>query len=141
MVRQNALVSTARVCVMWCLSTRIVLVALLLIPLYGCASTFAKSYVDISTIELELDLGKPVNIVELPDGKRSYQYYWGGGTYALPEYSTSTVTTFGNSAYVNTTTYPAEVVSSKGCLINFITEQREGLWIVVDATWPDRLVC
>ena len=123
------------------LSIRFVLVVLLLIPLYGCASNFANSYIGKSTIDLELDLGKPANIVELPDGKRSYQYYWGGGTYALPGYSTSTVTTFGNSAYIDTTTYPTQVVSSKGCLINFITEQREGLWIVVDATWPDRLVC
>ena len=47
------------------------------LALNACASKWAKGYVGKSAVDLELENGKPVNIVELPGGRRSYQYYWG----------------------------------------------------------------
>lgn len=109
--------------------------------LAGCASQFAKSYLGKDVVALELENGKPANIVELPDGRRSYQYYWGGGTFVVPGSTTSTVNVVGRTAIVNTATSPGAVISSQGCLINFIAERQNDRWIVVDAKWPERLVC
>lgn len=107
----------------------------------GCASQFAKGYLGKDTVELELENGKPANVISLPDGRRSYQYYWGGGTFVTPQTTSGTVNVIGNTAFVQTQTTPGAVVSSPGCIINFIAEQRGARWVVVDARWPDRLMC
>jgi hypothetical protein len=109
--------------------------------LTGCASQFAKQYVGQDVVALELDNGKPANVVEMPDGRRAYQYHWGGGTFVAPQYSSGTVNVIGNTAFINTQTSPAAVVSSPGCLISFIAERRGAQWIVVEARWPERLAC
>jgi hypothetical protein len=107
----------------------------------SCASQFAKSYLGKDVAELELENGRPVNIVDLGDGRRSYQYLWGGGSFVTPSYSTGTATVIGNQAFVQTTSTPATVVNNPGCIINFIAERRADRWLVVDAKWPNRLVC
>ena len=112
-----------------------------LMLLIGCASQFAKSYLGKSPFDLQLENGKPVNIVELPDGRRSYQYYWGGGTIVTPQTTTGTVSVIGNTAHVNSRTNPAAVVSSRGCLINFIAERQGDRWVVVETRWPKRALC
>jgi hypothetical protein len=109
--------------------------------LCGCASQFANGYIGKDTVMLELDNGQPASVVALPDGRRAYQYYWGGGTIVTPQTTTGTVNVIGNTAVVHAQTTPAAVISSPGCLINFIAEQRGDRWIVTDAHWPDRLVC
>jgi len=113
----------------------------LLFSVTGCASQFAESFVGKDVVYIELENGRPHNIVKLPDGRRSYQYFWGGGTFVAPQTTTGTVNVIGNTGYINTRTSPATVVSSKGCLINFIAEQQGSRWIVVKATWPSRMFC
>jgi hypothetical protein len=39
----------------------------------ACASQFANRYVGKDVVDLELENGKPTNIVELPDGRSSSQ--------------------------------------------------------------------
>jgi hypothetical protein len=113
----------------------------LALVLSSCASQFAKQYVGKDVVDIELDNGKPANIVELPDGRRFYQYYWGGGTFVTPQSTTGTISTIGNTAFISTQTSPAVAVNSPGCLINFIAMKREDRWIVIEARWPDRMFC
>lgn len=114
---------------------------LICLVISGCASNFANSYMGKTLIDLELDQGRPANVINLPDGRRAYQYYWGGGTFVTPQTSTGTVDVIGNTAYVQSQTNPATVVSSPGCLISFIAEQRNSQWVVVETRWPKRLFC
>jgi len=120
---------------------RLIVTAFACLVVAACVSQFAESYVGKTTTDLELDLGKPANIVEMPDGRRSYQYYWGGGTFELPQTSSGTVSVTGNTAYVTSQTFPAAAVSSDGCLVNFIAEQQNDQWVIVESRWPGRLIC
>ena len=122
------------------MSTVLKLLALLLL-LSGCVSTYAKSYVGKSAFHLKENEGFADNVISLPDGRKIHQYYWGGGEVYLPEESVSNTIGFGSSSYTTTYTYPAETYASEGCLVNFIAEEIDGRWMIVEATWPDRLVC
>jgi len=102
--------------------TRLLRVSLGALLVTGCASQFATSYLGKDSVALELENGKPVDVVELPNGMRSYQYYWGGEGVVIP------------GAGVAGNGFP-------GCLINFIAERRGDSWVVVDTKWPDRLIC
>jgi hypothetical protein len=107
----------------------------------ACVSHFANNYIGKTPVDLELDLGRPANIVELHDGRRSYQYFWGGGNFVTPQNTSSRVSVIGNTAYINTQTAPSLMVSSEGCLVNFIAERRASQWVIVEARWPRRMVC
>ena len=109
--------------------------------LTACVSQFAKPYIGKDVVELELENGKPVNIVELPGGRRSYQYMWGGGTAVVPGSTFGTATTIGRTTFVQAQSTPAVAVSSEGCRVNFIAERHGDRWIVVDAKGSQRLVC
>ena len=95
---------------------------ILALMLGACASQFANSYIGKDSVVLELENGKPVNIVELPDGMRSFQYYWGGESVVIPGTGVAGL-------------------GSPGCLINFIAERRGDRWFVVKTQWIDRIVC
>jgi len=123
------------------MSIRSLLLLILCGALSACASQFANRYMGKDVVEIELENGKPANIIELPDGRRSYQYYWGGGTFVTPQTTTGTVNVVGNIAYVQSQSTPGTVVSSPGCLINFIAERRGDRWVVIEGRWPDRHVC
>lgn len=84
---------------------------LLAAALTGCASTEAKRHLGKSLTDLALDKGGPVNIINLPNGRRAYQYYWGGTT------------------------------TSKGCLLTYIASKQGQRWIIKEVRWPQRLVC
>ncbi len=127
----------------------LIIAAIIFLPfLSGCASTFAKGYLDKPVTALEEDLGRPYDVIEVSETRRVYQYYWGGGTYVVPGHSASFIT----GSVVNTLIYPAETRSSPGCLISFTAEPPEGPggwrnpdtndpWVVVEVNWPRRLVC
>jgi hypothetical protein len=107
----------------------------------ACASQFAQRYVGKDIVDLELENGKPANVVALPGGRRSYQYRWEGGTFVTPQTTTGTARVAGDTVYVQAQTTPAMAISSQGSLINFIAEQRGDRWIVVEGRWPDQLMC
>lgn len=114
---------------------------LLLLLLSGCASTFVKSYDGKTARDLEADLGVPVEIIEHGYNLRTYQYYWGGGTVAMPGYSVTNYVGFGSNTTAYTTHFPDEVYYSEGCLVDFVTEKHGDNWVIVGGRWPDRLVC
>ena len=113
----------------------------------ACVSTHMKQYLGKDARYVAVDSGPPVNVFDMPDGRRAFQYYWGGGTYVVPE----TTTTDGQVQLVGDTAIYSEqrvksggfVVESKGCLITYFAEWNAEAagWIVVDISYPRRLFC
>jgi hypothetical protein len=118
---------------------KVALVCLLFLT--ACASQAVLPYVGKSYTDLQLDWGKPVNEIAMPDGRRAVQYRWGGGTVVLPTNTTATATTIGQSTFINAQTYGGGVVQSEGCLVSFIMERRGNEWVVTEARWPQRVSC
>lgn len=116
-------------------------VATCIASLTACVSQLATPYIGKDVIDLELERGKPANIVDLPDGRRAYQYMLGGGTAVIPGSTYGTATTIGRSTFVQAQNTPAAAVNSEGCRVNFIAERRGDRWIVVETKWAKRLVC
>ena len=113
------------------------------ILLTACVSTHMKQYVGRDIREVMVDGGEPANVFDMGDGRRAFQFYWGGGTFAVPQTTTTTGSVVGNSVYLSSTTLPGGVVHSPGCLITYFARYDDGgdAWIVSDIAYPDRLVC
>lgn len=109
--------------------------------LTGCASTEMRTFVGKPIEETMFAYGQPVQVFALPDGRRAYQYRWGGGTVAIPGRTTATAQTFGNLTTVQSTSSPAAIYESAGCLITFIAKDRSGVYMVEEYRVPKQLVC
>jgi hypothetical protein len=116
--------------------------------LSACVSTHMKKYIGKDVRYIAVDSGQPVHVFDMPDGKRAFQYYWGGGTYEVPK----TTTTDGRVQLVGDSAYYSErkvetggmIISSPGCLITYFAEWNPTSkgWVVVDISYPRRaLVC
>lgn len=114
-----------------------------LVSLSACASTAMNKFVGGSVSEAYLAYGQPENIFDLPDGRRAFQFYWGGGSGVLPSRTQTQITPIGGGAYsVNTSGTPAMVYESKGCLVSLIARPTDsGDFIVEEYRIPKRLVC
>lgn len=112
-----------------------------LLMLCACVSTEMKSYVGKPIEEAFIAYGPPENSFVFPDGRRAYQFRWGGGTYVQPSNSTATASTFGNVTTVNATTTPAMVLNSPGCLITFIAADSGAGLVIQDYRYPKQLTC
>jgi hypothetical protein len=122
---------------------RLKLAVVVLIFAAGCASTEMRTYVGKPIEEAMISYGPPENVFAMPDGRRAYQFRWGGGTYVTPGQATSRGTTIGNVTTVQTTMTPATIYESQGCLITFIAEDRDadGHFVVEEYRVPRQLVC
>lgn len=86
--------------------------------------------------------GKPEAVFDLPDGRRAFQFYWGGGSGVVPGTSLSTIAPAGAGTYaVTTTSTPAMVYENKGCLVTLIARPSGNDFIVEEYRIPKRLVC
>ncbi len=120
-----------------------VLLACGLIAVVGCASSTAEKFVGQSIEEAYFKLGPPENVFDLTDGRRAFQFYWGGGNFVAPGNATSNMTSnYDGSTTIKTVLTPAQVYSSRGCLITLIAEGSENSeWTIEEWRIPDRLVC
>lgn len=66
--------------------------------LSGCASTHMAQYVDKDIREVILDSGPPINVMDMGQGVRAFQFRWGGGTFVVPQLPTAT----GRAAVIGT---------------------------------------
>lgn len=109
----------------------------------GCASTAMKNFVGGSISEAYMSYGQPENVFDLPDGRRAFQYYWGGGTGILPGQQSTTIAPAGGGVYnVTTTGTPAMVYENKGCLVTLIARAAQnGDFVVEEYRIPKRLAC
>lgn len=106
--------------------------------LAGCVSTEMRRYVGQDISEVQMRYGAPANVIALPNGNRAYQFRSGGGSFVVPGSQQSTITTYGNTATVNTTGTPAYPIHAAGCLVTFIADPSGR---VVDIRVPKGLVC
>lgn len=115
--------------------------------LAGCVSTHMAKYVGSDIREVIIDSGNPVNVFDLADGKRAFQFYWGGGTMEVPRETTTTghVSVIGSTAWTSQTsvTTGGYVVERKGCLTTYIAgwDATKNGWIILETRYPKRLVC
>src|SRR5690606_21252644 len=124
---------------MW--SMRYILVAAFALTLGACASSAMKSYVGQSVSEAYFDLGRPESIFDLPDGRRAFQFRWGGGAVPVAGYSNTNIAATGSGYAVTTTSMPAMIVESEGCLVTLIARQADEDFLVEEYRIPQRLVC
>ncbi len=125
----------------------LVLTISIFLVLSGCDSTMMKKSIGGDIRLVILDHGDPVRIMDMGDGRRAYQFRYGGGTYVLPEKTkvTGSITGVGNSAVYSgkKTKSGGQVVSSPGCLLTYFAKKDEAknAWIVVGIRVPKQLVC
>src|SRR5690242_18299146 len=81
------------------LTTAVVMVGLVMGG--GCVSTHMKRFVGKDVRYVQVEDGQPIRVFDLPDGKRAFQFLWGGGTYVVPKTTTSqgSVQLVGDEAY------------------------------------------
>lgn len=120
---------------------KVLIIMLLTLGLISCASTQMKGYVGKSIQEANLELGSPEKIKKLPNGKRAYQYRWGGGTMVVNGKAKSIITNGNIFTTVDTVYTPARIIRSKGCLVTLIASKKNSFWIVEDWKIPQKLVC
>lgn len=113
----------------------------------GCASTHMKQYLGKDVREIVIDNGPPINAFDMGDGRRAFQFRWGGGTYVMPQTTTVTGST---TAIGNTTWYSGSaitsgggIINSEGCVLTYFTRwnQEQQAWIVTEYRVPKGLVC
>ena len=119
----------------------IMIVAALGVLLAGCVSTGMKKLVGQPIEEAFISYGQPENTFEFPDGRRVYQFRWGGGSGFTPARGTAVASTVGNVTVVQSTSTPAMFFSSPGCLITFIARRQGQGFIIEDYRVPKELVC
>jgi len=113
----------------------------------GCASTHMKQYMGKDIREVIIDNGPPFNAFDMGDGRRAFQFYWGGGTYTVPQTTTITgsTNTIGNSSWYSGTaiTTGGGTVTSKGCILTYFAKWDEAkkAWVITEYRVPNQLVC
>lgn len=117
------------------------LVLLACLALASCVSTQMKTFVGQSVQEAQIAYGPPVQVIEMPDGRRAYQFRYGGGAIPVPGYSTTTASMVGSTVVSTTTGMPGGYIESSGCLLTFLARQSSGVWIIDEIRVPKGLVC
>lgn len=123
------------------------LIALVFATASGCVSTHMKQFIGKDARYIAVKDGMPINVFDLPDGQRAFQYRVGGGSVTAP----TTTTTTGQLQMAGSGAYYAEqkiesggfTVNVPGCLITYLARwspERQG-WIVTDISYPKQLVC
>ena len=126
---------------------RVITFSLALLMLVGCASTHMKQYMGKDIREVILDSGPPINAMDMENGVRVFQFRWGGGSFTVPQTTTTTgtVTGYGNTAWLNSSsiTHGGGTYTSEGCVITYMTTWSEArkTWVVTSYRFPKQLVC
>ena len=115
--------------------------------LSGCVSTHMKRYIGKDVRYIVLDDGDPERAMDMPDGTRAFQFYWGGGSAAVPTQTTTTgeLQLVGNSVLYSEQRLQTGgfIVESKGCLVTYFArwDAAKNGWIVTGIQYPKRLAC
>ncbi len=124
-----------------------VFVILLSLASSGCVSSHMKQFIGKDAVYIRMQDGDPFGVFDLPDGRRAFQYFWGGGTYTVPS-STRTegqIELTGNTAYYSEhrLTTPGGTITREGCRITYLARWNAAKrgWIVEEIVYPKRLVC
>lgn len=107
----------------------------------GCVSGQMKKLVGLPIQEAAIEYGAPINVVDMPDGRRVFQFA-SSRTVHTPVQAQTQGSGFGNSYQANTTVYGGNPVQIN-CTYTFYTTWNESAstWMVTDFKAPDRLIC
>ena len=106
-----------------------------------------KQYMVKDIRDVVIDSGPPINVFDMGDKRRAFQFYWGGGSYVVPQVATGSgsATTLGNTTWYSATALATGggMVTSEGCLITYLTQWDESrqAWIVDEYRYPKQLFC
>ena len=127
-------------------SPRLVVVAASLL-LATCVSTHMRQFIGRDIRYVAVDSGRPVNVFDMPDGRRAFQYYWGGGTVPVPAVTTTDgeIQLVGDEVWYTETAVQVAggVIESEGCLITYFAswvDESQG-WIVDEVSYPGTWFC
>lgn len=121
---------------------KMIQIGLIAFALVGCASTAMKRFVGGSISEAYMAYGKPENVFDLPDGRRAFQFYWGGGSGVVPGRSNTHISGDGRFGYnVTTVGTPAMIYENKGCLVTLIARPADNDFLVEEYRIPKRAIC
>lgn len=120
---------------------RSLMIAVAAIGLSSCASTAMKGFVGKPIDEAFMSYGRPENVFDLADGRRAFQFRWGGASGVLPGRSETKITPNGYGYTVTSTGVPATVIDSPGCLVTLIGKPSGNSYVVEEYRIPKRLVC
>lgn len=121
---------------------RYISILVLSLALAACASTAMNKYVGGSVSEAYMSYGQPEAVFDLPDGRRAFQFYWGGAKGVAPANVQTNIQPTGLGGYqVTTTGTPAMAYETKGCLVTLIARPVSNDFIVEEYRVPQRLVC
>lgn len=123
------------------------LILALVAGIAGCASTFMEQYLNKDVREIAIDNGPPFNAFDMGDGRRVFQWRWGGGSIVVPQTTTVTgsATAIGNTTWYSGTaiTSGGGVVNLEGCILSYFAtwDSERELWVVTEYRVPRQLVC
>lgn len=100
-----------------------------------------RRYVGSDVSEVLIEYGQPEQVIELPDGRRAYQFRSGGGAVFVPSSTNATAVTTGSLTTVHATTNPGGIIPTEGCLLTFIAAPSGTSWTVTEIRVPRQLVC
>ena len=112
----------------------------------GCASTHMKKFIGRDARDVAVEDGPPVNVFDLPDGQRVFQYAVDRGSYVRPKTTTATqVQLLGDSAHYSEQKLNAggNSLQNAGCYITYLARwnaEKQG-WIVADILYPKPSAC
>ncbi len=105
--------------------------------LAGCATAVLESYVGKSITEPILDYGPPVNAVDLPDGRRAFQWAV-NSTGVIPVTSTNSATVWGGgTSTLVTGTTTNYIPTSSQCVYTLYARPQGDDWIVTGYREPN----
>ncbi|MEO1950534.1 MULTISPECIES: hypothetical protein [Thioclava] len=112
-----------------------VLIAFFMV-LSGCASQIMDSYVGKSISEPVLDYGPPMNVLDLPDGSRAYQWKMSDSG-AVPIVTPTTSTVYGPAGLATVSGSQTNWVPySKTCVYTLLAKPNGKDWVVTGYRKP-----
>ena len=97
--------------------------------------------------EVIIENGPPIYAFDMGDGRRAFQFRWGGGSFVIPQRTTVTgsSTAVGGSGWYSGSaiTSGGGVITSEGCVLTYFARWNEvkNAWIVTEYRVPKQLVC
>lgn len=100
-----------------------------------------KKLVGLPVQEAAIEYGQPVNVMDMPDGRRVFQFQSQRTAY-MPATANTQGSVWGNTWNSTTQVYGGHPVNIE-CTYTFYTawDDSQGAWMVVDYKVPKRLIC
>lgn len=116
------------------MKARAALLAALLLS--GCATMTMSGYVGKPVTDVVMDYGPPANYVDLPDGRRAFQWAF-SKTHSTPMTINTTAYSTGPSATAYTTASGGQLITT-GCIYTLIARWGpvSNAWIIDDYRTP-----